>query len=208
MILHQSYCPQSMPMALCWSWILWAERLWYKCIITSWFVWMVSLSTCKISEGFVKESCQTHRTQNATFVFCNSFRCTLFLKPSWVRYTANLGYHFYWHLSVDRLWSSNLRGCWWASSCVSVEASPGFTISAATLGCEDRCVMQVLVVLLMADCSPGQSFIIFHLDGSLPSFQSLWRLLLPQGSVICKGFPCLSVNVECFYVMLAYVLES
>ena len=113
-----------------------------------------------------------------------------------------------WHLSVDWLWSSTLRGCWWVSSCVAVEANTGFAISAATLACEDRCLMWVLVVLLMTSCCPGLSFIIFFLDGSLSSIQSLWHLLFPQGTVICKGFPWLSVSVACFHVTFSYILVA
>ena len=51
-------------------------------------------------------------------------------------------------------------------------------------------------------------FIIFFLEGSLPSFQYLWHLLFSQGSVICKGFPWISVNVACFHVTLTYILVA
>ena len=69
-----------------------------------------------------------------------------------------------WHVHgiwwVNWLWSSAIWGCWWASSCVAVEANPGLAISAATLACDDRCLAWILMVLLMTGCSPGPSFII------------------------------------------------
>lgn len=84
-----------------------------------------------------------------------------------------------------RLWSSAVRGCWWALSCVAVEAgNPGFPISTAPMAYEDRWLLWNWVALLMTGFSSGPFFIIFVSDGILSSFQSLWRL----SSVVCKGF--------------------
>ena len=135
----------------------------------------------------------------ATWKACQHLKINLLIRTS----KDYIGIH-----QSLRLWSSTLRGYWCVSSCVAVEANPGFANSAASLTCEDRCLMWFLVVLLMSGCSPGPSFIIFFLGRQPPLFSVLWHLLLPQDSVICKGFPWISVNVTCFHIMLAYILVA
>ena len=55
---------------------------------------------------------------------------------------------------------------------------------------------------------PWPYFHHFFSDGSLPSFQSLWYLPLPQGYVVCKGFPWLGFDATCPNVMPTYAPEA
>ena len=86
--------------------------------------------------------------------------------------------------------------------------NPRFTVSAAALAYKNRRRLWSWMVLLVTGYSSGSSFIAFVYNGSLSTFQSLWYLLLSQVSVVCKGFPCVGVNVTRFHATLAYILKA
>ena len=114
--------------------------------------------------------------------------------------------------SVSRIWLWNSavrpRVCWGISSCIAVEANLRFAVSASALAYGNWCRLCIWMVLVLTGYSSASSFIIFVSDGNLSSFQSFWYLLLPQVSVVYKGFPWLGVNVTCFYVTLAYIIKA
>ena len=82
-----------------------------------------------------------------------------------------------------------------------------FKVSAATLVYKNKRRLWGWMVLLVTGYSSGSSFIAFVYNCSLSTFQSLWYLLLPQVSVVSKGFPCVGVNVTCFHATFAYILK-
>ncbi len=108
-----------------------------------------------------------------------------------------------WHPSIN----FGLASCelCWSSFSDAVEDNPGSLLQPSHM--KSR-LLWAWVVLLMTGLSPDTYCIIFISVVSLPSFQSLWRLLLPQGSVGCKGSLWLGVEAASFYVALACVLDG
>ena len=112
----------------------------------------------------------------------------------------------YWHLSVNWLWSSTLRGCWWALSYVAIEANPGFAISAANLACD-----------MMLDAHFGGladdwlfSWPIFHhisLGWQAPLFSVLVTLVASRGFCHMQRLPmtqCQCYMLSCLHTSLKH----